>query len=92
MSPSTIILSQFGIALVSLELAKSLSVQIYETATNYGSCSIDFTGVISITTQFANAMLSPVVKQFGKDEFRKKISFNFPNDDIMYTISDAIGL
>ena len=92
MSKAKICISDHGIALVSLEIARNLSDTIYDAAISENGCIVDFTGVLSITTQFANAMLSPLVTKLGIEKFRQKIRFVFPNDDIMFTISEAIGV
>ena len=92
MDKTVVCVSEYGVALVSLEIARTLSEKIYDAATSHDCCIVDFSGVLSITTQFANAMFSPLVIKLGIDKFRQKIRFDFPNDDIMFTVSEAIDI
>lgn len=90
MNINKIDVSEYGIALVSLETAKRLGETILKKA-NTADCIVDFQGVVSITTQFAKAMLSPAFCQLGEQRFRSRVKLNFPNADLMVTISDAIS-
>ncbi|MBE6441495.1 MAG: DUF4325 domain-containing protein [Desulfovibrio desulfuricans] len=86
---NTIDISDYGTVIVSISTADKIAQECINCLSNNDSITINFDGLISITSQCANAIISKIYNYIGKD-ITQRVFFKVTNDNINFILTDAM--
>lgn len=82
-------IGSYSKALVSSTVAERIAKDLCAILRGGSKVTLDFEGVVMITTQCANAILKSAFEMVGS-EFKNMISFSNASPSVSYLLSDAM--